>query len=135
MIPDATVEEIKSRSEITEVISSYVTLHRRGSNMVGLCPFHGEKTPSFTVFVNTQSYYCFGCGEAGDVITFVRKKENLGYEEALRMLASRCGVTVPEDNRGGVRRTKIFELNREAAKFFRSTLMKSDEAKAKSVSR
>ena len=135
MIPDATVEEIKSRSEITEVISSYVTLHRRGSNMVGLCPFHGEKTPSFTVFVNTQSYYCFGCGEAGDVITFVRKKENLGYEEALRMLASRCGVTVPEDNRGGVRRTKIFELNREAAKFFRSTLMKSDEAKAYLINR
>ena len=103
--------------------------------MVGLCPFHGEKTPSFTVFVNTQSYYCFGCGEAGDVITFVRKKENLGYEEALRMLASRCGVTVPEDNRGGVRRTKIFELNREAAKFFRSTLMKSDEAKAYLINR
>ncbi len=134
-IPDTIVEEIKSRSEITDVISAYVSLNRRGANMVGLCPFHGEKTPSFTVFVGTQSYYCFGCGAAGDVITFVRKRENLGYEEAVRLLASRCGVTVPEEDKGGVRRTKVYEINREAAKFFRSTLMKTEQAKAYLIKR
>ena len=87
MIDNQVIEEIKSRNDIVDVISSYVNLKRAGSNMNGLCPFHSEKTPSFTVFTGTQGYYCFGCGSGGDVITFVRQIENLEYIPALEFLA------------------------------------------------
>ncbi len=131
MIPDNIIEDIKMRNDIADVIGTYVTLKRSGSNMMGLCPFHNEKTPSFVVFRNTQTFYCFGCGAAGDVVTFVRKSENLEYVEALHYLAKRVGITIPEDdnNRGGVRRSRILEINKAAARFFRSQLLTSNEAK------
>ena len=80
------LDELKSANEITSVISSYITLKRSSRNMVGLCPFHSEKSPSFTVFADTQSYYCFGCGAGGDVITFIKNVENLEYIEAVTEL-------------------------------------------------
>lgn len=136
MIPDNIIEDIKMRNDIADVIGTYVTLKRSGSNMMGLCPFHNEKTPSFVVFRNTQTFYCFGCGAAGDVVTFVRKIENLEYVEALHHLASRVGITIPEDDsRGGVRRSRILEINKAAARFFRSQLLTSNEAKQYIVKR
>ncbi|MBR2473825.1 MAG: DNA primase [Clostridia bacterium] len=136
MIPDNVIEEIKVRNDIADVIGTYVTLKRAGSNMNGLCPFHNEKTPSFTVFNGTQSFYCFGCGAAGDVVTFIRKIENLDYVEALRFLAKRSGVNIPEEEQsGGVRRTRIYEMNKAAARFFRSQLLSSSEAKEYIVKR
>ena len=130
MIPDNIIEEIKVRNDIADVIGTYVTLKRAGSNMTGLCPFHNEKTPSFVVFNATQSFYCFGCAAAGDVVTFIRKIENLDYVEALHFLAKRSGVTIPEEEqRGGVRRSRIFEMNKAAARYFRSQLTQSHEAK------
>ncbi len=138
LIPDNIIEEIKAKNDIADVISAYVTLKRSGSHMQGLCPFHSEKTPSFTVFTGTQSFYCFGCAAAGDVVTFVRRIENLDYPEALRFLAARCGVKIPEDNENGnygIRKSRILELNREAARFFRTLLLSSDEAKAYLIKR
>ena len=87
MIPHSIIEDLKYRSEICDVISSYVTLKRAGNNMNGLCPFHSERTPSFTVFPATQSFYCFGCGAGGDVISFIMRTENLDYRAALELLA------------------------------------------------
>ena len=137
MIPDNIIEEIKARNEISDVISTYVTLRKAGSNMNGLCPFHNEKTPSFTVFTATQSFYCFGCGAAGDAITFIRKIENLEYADAVRSLAKRSGIEIPEeaDRDRGVRRSRILEMNKEAARFFRSQLMISGDAKAYFIKR
>ena len=90
--------ELKSRNDIESVISSYVTLKRSGRILKGLCPFHGEKTPSFTVYPDTQSYYCFGCGSGGDVVTFIKNIENLDYLDAVKFLADRVGMDVPEEN-------------------------------------
>ena len=125
MIPREIVEEIIYRNDIEEVISSYVTLKRAGSNYQGLCPFHSEKSPSFTVFGATKSFYCFGCGAGGDVITFIMKAENLDYPSALEFLAKRAGITLPQDGQTvekGVTRTRIYEMNLAAAKFFRQCL-------------
>lgn len=120
-LPESFIQELKLRNDITEVISSYVNLKRRGRNMVGLCPFHGEKTPSFNVYTENGSFYCFGCGTGGDVITFIMKIENLDYVEAVRFLAQRAGLNMPEntydDSLAGLR-NRIYECNREAARFF-----------------
>ena len=129
MISPEIVEEIKFRSDIEDVIGSYVVLKNAGSNFNGLCPFHNEKTPSFTVFRATKSVYCFGCGAGGDVITFIMKAENLSYTQALEFLAKRAGVTIPlspEQEREGIRRERLLAMNRDAAKFFHSAL--NDEA-------
>ena len=125
MIPREIVEEIVYRNSIDEVISSYVTLKRAGSNFSGVCPFHSEKTPSFTVFPATRSFYCFGCGAGGDVITFIMRAENLDYPSALEFLANRVGITIPQGNERaevGVQRKRIYQMNLEAAKFFRACL-------------
>lgn len=126
MIPPEIIEEIKYRCDITDVISSYVPLKRAGSNFNGHCPFHSERTPSFTVFPSTRSFYCFGCGAGGDVVTFIMKRENLDYRSALEMLASRAGIELPRDERreegGGVKRERILSMNRDAAKFFHACL-------------
>lgn len=124
-ISESFIQELKSRSEIEDVISPYVQLKRRGSTLVGLCPFHNEKTPSFTVYPQTQSFYCFGCGAGGDAITFIKKIENLDYVDAVRFLAERAGLTMPEDGVDdslSVKRRTILEINRAAAKFFYSSL-------------
>ncbi len=131
MISPQIIEEIKYRNDIEEVISSYVSLKRAGNNLLGLCPFHSEKTPSFTVFTGTRSFYCFGCGAGGDVISFVMRTENLTYVDALRTLAKRSGIEIPEDENSqhaGVRRERILEMNRDAARFFHDCLKTSKEA-------
>ena len=105
----------------------YVTLKRAGSRLVGLCPFHSEKTPSFTVFTDTNSYHCFGCGAGGDVITFVMAAENLDYLGALEFLCNRVGMKMPdtdgEKSESG-RRRRFYDMNREAARFFHASLSK-----------
>ncbi len=124
-LPDSFIQELKARSDIVDVISSYVNLKRTGRNMVGLCPFHGEKTPSFHVNVENAYFHCFGCGAGGDVITFIRRIENLDYLDAVRLLAQRAGMTVPMegvDDKTARIRARIFEANREAARFFHRML-------------
>lgn len=124
--PDSFIQELKSRNDITDVVSSYVNLNRRGRNMVGLCPFHGEKTPSFNIYTENGSFYCFGCGVGGDVISFVMKIENLDYVEAVKFLAQRAGMDIPEnsyDDSMSRLRTRIFEANRKAARFYYKTLV------------
>ena len=130
MIPREIIDEIVFRNDIIDVVGSYVTLKRAGSNFLGLCPFHNEKTPSFTVFTATKSCHCFGCGAGGDVITFIMRVENLNYREALEFLAARAGITIPEDNSNAredtVSRKRIYQMNIEAARFFRNCLMDKD---------
>lgn len=126
MIPHSVIEDLKLRSDIVDVISSYVPLKRAGANMTGLCPFHSEHSPSFTVFTGGDPhFYCFGCGAGGDVISFIMRIENLDYREALDFLAKRAGITLPEDGepqQRGVGRKRIFEMNVCAARFFRDVL-------------
>ena len=124
--------ELRSRADIESIISSYVNLKRAGRISKGLCPFHGEKTASFTVYPDTQSYYCFGCGNGGDVITFIKNIENLDYIDAVRFLADRVGIDMPDennyDNTMNKRRLRILEANREAARFFHKCLQTQDGA-------
>ncbi|MBR4100202.1 MAG: DNA primase [Clostridia bacterium] len=125
-IPHEVIEEIKYRNEIESAISQYVNLKRRGKNLVGLCPFHSEKTPSFTVYPENGSFYCFGCGVGGDVITFTGLIENLDYIESVKLLAEKSGVTLPQDGYDdSMQRLKnrIYDINRETAKFFHTQLM------------
>ena len=130
------LEEIKLRNSIEEVIGRTVTLKRAGGNLVGRCPFHSERTPSFTVFPSTSSYYCFGCGAGGDVVTFVMQTENLEYREAIEFLAKRAGIKVEEtyeqkEKVPTVRRERMLELNREAARFFYKALLAPEGAFAR----
>ena len=124
-ISEDVIREIRFRNNIEDVVSSYVTLKRAGSNLLGLCPFHSEKTPSFTVFPNTESFHCFGCGAGGDVISFIRRIENLDYPSAIELLAKRAGITIVQDDRDKERmqrRKRVLDMNVEAARFFRSCL-------------
>ena len=105
MIPDQFLQELKYRSDIEQIIGSYVNLRRRGRTLSGLCPFHSEKSPSFTVYPENQSFYCFGCGAGGDVISFIRRIENLDYMESIRFLAQRAGMQpVASDSNAAARR-------------------------------
>ncbi|MBQ3052817.1 MAG: DNA primase [Clostridia bacterium] len=125
-IPEDVISEIKYRNDIETVISQYVNLKRRGKNLVGLCPFHSEKTPSFTVYPESASFYCFGCGVGGDVFSFTSHIENLDYIEAVRLLAEKSGVALLEDGYDdSMQRLKntIYEINKQTAKFFHSYLM------------
>lgn len=126
MIPEDIINEIKYRNDIETAISSYVNLKRRGKNLVGLCPFHSEKTPSFTVYPENGSFYCFGCGVGGDVFTFTGLIENLDYIEAVKLLAERSGVALPQDGYDDSMqrlKNKIYDINRDTARFFHSFLM------------
>lgn len=125
-IPQETILEIKYKNDIESVIAPYVTLKRRGKNLIGLCPFHNEKTPSFTVYPENGSFYCFGCGAGGDIFTFTKLINNLDYIEAVRLLAEKSGVLIEEstyDNSLVNQKQTIYEINRETAKFFNSYLM------------
>lgn len=125
-LSDSFLQELKMKTDIEDVISTYVTLKRRGATLVGLCPFHNEKTPSFTVYPATQSFYCFGCGAGGDAITFLKKVENLDYLDAVKTLAQRAGLQMPQegfDDSLSKRRRRILEMNREAARFYHSVLL------------
>ncbi len=130
-IPEEVLAEIKYKNDIETVISPYVNLKRAGRNLVGLCPFHNEKTPSFTVYPETGSFYCFGCGAGGDIFTFTRLIENLDYIEAVKLLAERSGVTLPQDGYDDSMqrlKKKILDINRETARFYHTYLM-SDKGK------
>ena len=132
-LSDDFLSEIKYRNDLGELASSYMQLKRRGRNLVGLCPFHGEKTPSFNIYTENGSFYCFGCGVGGDIITFVMKIENLDYMEAVKFLAQRAGMAMPEDDYDdsmGRMRTRIYEANREAARFFYSKLVSKEGSDA-----
>ena len=124
-IPQEFISELKMRSDIVDVVSSYVKLKRSGRNYLGLCPFHVEKTPSFTVSPDKGFFYCFGCHVGGDVIGFIKQAENLDYVEAIKFLAQRAGMTVPEnaaDSGMSRLRTRLYEANRTAARFFNKQL-------------
>lgn len=125
-ISDEFLSELRARTDIESVISPYVNLSKRGRLVKGLCPFHNEKTASFTIYPDSQSFYCFGCGAGGDAITFVRRIENLDYVEAVKVLAERAGMQMPEDGYDdslAKHRQRILAANREAARFFHSTMM------------
>ena len=123
-IPREIIEEILYRTDIESLVGSYVSLKRSGSNLVGLCPFHSERSPSFNVSPSKKMFYCFGCGAGGDAITFVMKAENLDYVEAIEFLAAKVGITIPQDGKAevGMSRRRVFDMNLEAAKFFRNCL-------------
>lgn len=126
MIPEEIISEIKYRNDIETAVSQYVNLKRRGKNLVGLCPFHSEKTPSFTVYPENGSFYCFGCGVGGDVFTFTGLIENLDYIESVKLLAERSGITLPQDGYDdSMQRLKkrIYDINRDTARFFHAFLM------------
>lgn len=130
-IPEQFLDELSSRLNIVDVVSAYVPLTRKGGNYWGLCPFHREKTPSFSVSESKQIFHCFGCGKGGGVVRFVMEMENLPFPEAVRKLAAQAGMEVPEDNSDGTwreKRRRILELNKEAARFYRSMLSQPEGA-------
>ena len=126
--PDEVVEEVRSRNDIVDVISSYIKLQKKGSSYFGLCPFHNEKSPSFSVSRDKQMYYCFGCGAGGNVFTFLMEYENFSFVEALKFLAERAGVQLPEEEysreakQKADLRSRILEVNKLAAKYFYAQL-------------
>ena len=129
-LPDSFIQELLSRNDIESVASAYVAFKRRGRNLVGLCPFHGEKTASFNLYPETNSFYCFGCGAGGDVITFIKRIENLDYIDAVRFLADRSGLKMPEQSHENDQvsrlRLRILEANREAARIFHAALYRPE---------
>ena len=122
--PEETVEEVRMRSDIVDVVSGYVKLQKKGSNYFGLCPFHNEKSPSFSVSPQKQMYYCFGCGAGGNAITFVMEYESLPFPDALKLLADRAGVKLPEveytkeERAKADKRSVLLEINKLAANYF-----------------
>lgn len=122
--PEELVEEVRMKNDIVDVISGYVRMQKKGSSYFGLCPFHNEKSPSFSVSPGKQMYYCFGCGAGGNVFTFVMEYENYSFAEAIKMLADRAGVSLPEveyneeARKRESRRARLLEANKEAAKYF-----------------
>lgn len=133
--PDDLVEEIRLRSDIVDIIGSYVHLRKSGANHVGLCPFHNEKTGSFSVNGQRQIFKCFGCGVGGNVITFLMKYDNMTFPEAIKVLADRAGISLPEmdyseeEKRANNRKARIMQINKEAAKYYFMAL-KSPQGKA-----
>lgn len=125
-LSDSFLQELRLKTDVVDLISSYVSLKKRGNTYVGLCPFHNEKTPSFTVYENTQSFYCFGCGAGGDGVSFMRKIENLDYIDAVKVLAQRAGMQMPDegyDDSLSKKRRVILQINRETARFYHSYMM------------
>ncbi|WP_406242266.1 DNA primase [Tissierella carlieri] len=127
-INDETIEKVRDAANIVDIISDYIPLKKSGGNYVGLCPFHNEKTPSFTVSDTKQFFHCFGCGEGGDALAFIMKKENLTFPEAVKFLADKLGITVEEETPRNEKlyqdRDRGYDINREAARFFFSNLTK-----------
>lgn len=135
LISESFLERLKDASDIEQVISSYLPLKRHGRLLKGLCPFHSEKTPSLTVYTDNQSFYCFGCQKGGSLITFIQEIEHLEYVEAVRFLAQRAGLPMPEDvgDDGTARlKSRILELNRQTARFFHDCLMGEEGGPARS---
>lgn len=130
------VAELSRRTDITELVRGYVELKRAGRLERGLCPFHNEKTPSFYVYPETESFYCFGCGTGGDAITFVRNIQNLSYPEAVRFLAERAGMALPDqDDEQAKRMRRLLAINRESAHFYVDALNAPQGAEARAYLR
>ncbi len=131
--PQDFIDRLKYANKIEDIMGSYVSLKRAGSTFKCLCPFHSERTPSCTVYPETDSFYCFGCGAGGDVVTFIMKIENLDYYEAVKFLAERSGIPLPEDSYRGngadVKKKRLYEINKQAARFFYSNLKKPEGKK------
>lgn len=132
-IPESKIDEVRSASDIVDVISGYVKLKKRGKNYLGLCPFHTEKTPSFSVSAERQMYHCFGCGVGGNVFTFVMEYEKVSFVESLRTLADRAGIALPqeraEDTEKATESEELYNVCRAAAKFFYGNMMNTVEGK------
>lgn len=124
MIPRSFIVQMVSMCDIEDVLSSYITVKRMGRSSKALCPFHSEKTPSFVIYPDNQSFYCFGCGAGGDVISFIMRVENVEYVEAVKILAARVGLAVPDGDNDDVvdKKAVVYEINKEAAKFFHKCL-------------
>lgn len=126
---DEVIEEVRARNDVVDVIGGYIHLQKKGSNYFGLCPFHNEKSPSFSVSPQKQMYYCFGCGKGGNVITFVMDYENESFQEAVASLAERAGIELPqeeeseESRRQADYRSILFAIQKEAARYFYHQLM------------
>ncbi len=122
--PDEVIEEVRMKNDIVDVVSGYVRIQKKGSSYFGLCPFHNEKSPSFSVSPSKQMYYCFGCGAGGNVFTFIMEYENYTFQEAIKFLAEKAGVSLPEAEyneevkKKESRRLKLLEVNKEAARYF-----------------
>ncbi|MBQ3016932.1 MAG: DNA primase [Clostridia bacterium] len=139
MISKETIEEILARTDIEPLISSYVNLKRAGDTYKGLCPFHSEKSPSFTVYPRTSSFYCFGCGIGGDAVTFIKQMEHLDYPDALEFLAKRAGITIVDNDKPlreekKFNRDRMFKMNADAANFFHRCLMANTDAAKSALS-
>ena len=129
--PRQFLDELVSRCDIVDVVSSYVALQHKGSNYFGLCPFHNEKTGSFSVSPDKQIYYCFGCKRGGGVISFIMEIEGLSFPDAVRFLAKRVGMTVPEeeaDREASRHRQRLLAVNKDAARWFYQNLSKIGRA-------
>ena len=122
--PQELIEEVRTKNDIVDVISGYVRIQKKGSNYFGLCPFHNEKSPSFSVSQSKQIFYCFGCGAGGNVITFLMEYENATFQEAVKILADRAGINLPEmeyneeARQKESRRARLLEINKEAARYY-----------------
>ncbi len=133
---DEIVEEVRTKTDIVDVISQYVNLQKKGSQYFGLCPFHNEKTGSFSVSPQKQMYYCFGCGAGGNVFSFLMNYENMTFKEAVESLAPKCGVTLPqremtfEEKKRADRRSRLFEINKEAAAYYYKMLRSKEGEQA-----
>ena len=131
-IPEEKISEIKNAADIVDIVSEAVLLKKAGKNHVGLCPFHSEKTPSFTVSPDKQIFYCFGCGAGGNVFSFLMKQEGLSFPEAVRRLGKRYGIDIPdrplspEQKKKISERESLFDINRRAMEFYHQTLKSSD---------
>ena len=126
---DELIDEIRNKNDIVDVISQYVVLKRSGRNFFGLCPFHKEKSPSFSVSPDKQIFHCFGCGVGGDVLRFTSKIENLSFRETVEMLAEKSGIELPtldgqQDNKLMQLKSKVYEINQIAALFYHENLYK-----------
>ena len=132
VINDNVLDEIRDRADIVDLIGEYVDLKRSGSNYMGLCPFHSEKTPSFSVSPSKSIFKCFGCGVGGDVITFIMKRENLNFPEAVEFLAEKYNVRLSEykdeNKEARDKRNRLYDINREAAMHFLNNLSSSPKA-------
>ena len=133
-IPENVIEEVLTRADIESVVSRYVLLTRKGTNMWGLCPFHSEKTASFSINPSKQIFHCFGCGKGGNAIKFIMEIEHLSYPDAIRHLGALYGVEVPETGYSGndsqkERKNRVYDILKEAAKFYYQSLNDPDIGK------
>ena len=132
---DELLEEIRSQNDIVDIISQYVVLKRKGRNYFGLCPFHNEKSPSFSVSPDKQIFHCFGCGVGGNVFHFVMKIENISFVESVQILADRAGITLPalgsfEDEKVLKLKSKVYDVNQFTAEFYHKNLYKQTSKQA-----